>query len=308
VSLLNRFIVFCFAGSIILGSGSASADKSLNWIYQAYGNGAGTCSLFLGSPLGDFCMMSVTGWIQIGPNETQQQQVGCQNNATAEGLKWSLYNNQPFVNNGPWYYTINIGITGTALGFQVDSQRGRADLFHTDYTGNTFSGGGKGDYYGLYGYSGLKVYNLAAYGGYWQAAIGCLNKQAQRNRGPLLTRVIESASSEDTTGPAINNTGMVTMDSVDNSMGTAFLVRDYSMLMKKMVTDTRECPSGMKLVGKPTWTIQEFTADHQAPQWKDRAIVKVQHKKMSPTQMRTTMRMVRGKHPTVLQFQIPCSK
>jgi hypothetical protein len=304
MNLLNRFIVFCFAGSIVLGSGSASAEKSWNWTYQNYGNGAGTCSQDLfGAALGTYCMMSVTGWIQIGPNQTQEQQVGCQNNATSQGLSWSLYNNKPFVNRSPWYYTINNGVfIGTALGFQVDTQRGRADLDHSQrYTGNTFSGGGSGDYYGIYGYSGLKVYNLAAYGGYWQAAIGCRNKDGQPQNLPR-------ASSEDTTGPAINNTVMVTMDSVDNSAVTALLVRDYSMIKGKMVTDTRECPAGMKVVGKPTWTIQEFPADHQAPYWADRAIVKVHYKKMTSTQMRTTMRMVRGKHPTVLQFQIPCSK
>lgn len=313
----NRYIfAFLQLASITVGGNIAFANQSGSaegnndeWSAFGYGNGAGTCFDYLGT-LGEYCMNSTTGWVQIDADKTLEQQVGCENNAntnSANGnsLQWSLYNNTPFINNGPWYYLINQGIAGYAVAWATGNN-GYAYLSQNNYTNSTYAGG-PGGYYGSYGYAGVNVSNVAAYGGYFQAAVGCTNS-VPANASPAPNSMVAQTSATVTPISFAPKSKHVTMDSVDLEKGKAFLAREYVLQKGKTIKDTRECPVGMHVVGERTWTIQEFPADHQEPKWKERAIVKVNHNKVGATKVKHTMRLTRAKHPTVVQFQIRCSK
>jgi hypothetical protein len=247
-------------------------------------------------------MMSVTQWIQINAGETQTQNISCANNSTPGGLSYSLWDNSPFNNQGPW-------MTTTASGYAWWTG-GVANLT-VSYPGfNSLQDSAN------YQTTGLTVTNWGGNGN-WQLAIPCYNAYLNsalvkkstelQNAQTLINNVATPAVARDITNLTHPRTEIITADHIDGKYRYALLAREYPLEKGKLVKDIRECPAGMKVVGKPTWTIGVFTADHQAPKWADRSIVKVQHKNVGTTKIAHAMRVTRAKNPTVVQFQIHCA-
>jgi hypothetical protein len=303
-------------GALVIGAGSASADYS-NW----GDNGSGTCATveagwdpsLSGAALGQYCMQSVTGWIQINMDATQNQAISCANNAPggSPGLSWSL-DGQAYVNDPEWYaLAANPGAQDpyNNIGWQT-GDGGDADLDSVVWTGGITTGNTAT---GSYGSGGAQVTNFGGNGN-WQAAIACVNAAGASASGQgSFERT--SHSMERLAFPATHVANAAprrirdkTIDTVDTVKGKAFLAREYALKKNVMRTDTRTCPTGMVRKGKLAYTVQEFPANGKSPKWKNRSLVDV---KVTPKGKNTgmvTMTLTRAINPTVVQFQLRCAK
>ena len=319
------WLAVTLALGVFLGASSTvSANATPNW----GDNGSGICSPTFPSELGTYCMQSVTGWIQINAAYTQNQAISCSNNSAATGepsLAWST-DGQAYNNAGPWYSLFQASSSdengeddGQAVAWQTGNG-GDASLDSEVWccAGQDSTGSNANQ---TYGSGGATVSNVGG-NGYWQAALGCTNlagceagwqgggsgncagtssANVSSNAHSLALEMVSGSS-----GVVPNKQPDRTIDSIDRINGRAFLAREYVLQKGALRTDTRTCPAGMVRHGKLSYTIQEFTADHQAPQWKDRSLVKVVMTPKGRNAAKVAMTLRRGKNPTVFQFQMRC--
>ena len=278
-------------GVLAVGAASASANSS-----QWGDNGSGTCPS--GAELGTYCMMSVTGWIQINGGATQNQAISCSNNAPggSPGLSWSL-DGQAYTNAGPWY-SVFAGYQGPntgdaqSIGWQT-GDGGDAGLSPENWIGGVTAGNNNSD---AYGSGGASVSNFGG-GGHWQAAIACFNAAAPG-----------SAASTQAASAAPVQIRDRTFATVNKVKGTAFLAREYALKKNVTRTGSLTCPAGMVRKGKLEHTVQEFPAYNKAPKWKDRSLVEVKMTAKGKNAGSVKMTLKRAKNPTVVQFQLRCGK
>ena len=307
-SLRAGLLTIPLAVAVLLGTtANVSANQTKDWGV----NGSGVCSVTGQYELGSECIQSVTGWIQINETFFQDQAISCSNNSTASGLAWSV-DSQPYVNAGPWYALVskpsdNSG--STPSGEYVAWQTGNGgdaflDSIIWDYNPNYGSIPNQ-----TYGSANATVNNVGG-DGYWQAATGCIN-QAGADAG------FADPQSTTQSVPAVKSVAKKfndirdqypdeTIDSVDLALGKAFLAREYTLEKRVRRTDIRTCPTGMIRKGKLAYTIQEFTANHQAPQWIDRARVRVNATGLNKRSAKVAMKLITGENRTVVQFQMHC--
>jgi len=290
----NRAVLFAVVlavAALAVGAGSASANSS-NW----GDNGSATCNLIesdwspsqSGAELGTYCMESVTGWISIGMDASQNQAVSCSNNDSASGLAYSV-DGQAYDNAGPWYAVGGPNGGGDqSVGWQ-SGDGGDAFLNADHWYGGITVGSNSSAQYGS---GGASVSNTGGNGG-WQAAIACVNgagASAMSKAARVRARVRDR-----------------TIDSVDKAKGKAFLAREYAVKKNVTRTDTRTCPAGMVRKGKLSYTVQEFPANNKFS-WKNRSLVDVKMTAKGKNAGSVTMTLKRAKNPTVVQFQLRCGK
>jgi len=307
-------------GALAIGVGSASANS------QQWGdNGSATCAYAEANwdpskesaELGLYCMQAVTAWIQINGLTSQQQAISCSNNAPggSPGLSYSL-DGQSYVNAGPWYALAysgsgdpDAGGPYNNVGWQTGNG-GNASLSGEGWAGGISTGSTSS---GSYGSGGAGVTNWGE-GGYWQAAIACVNAAGatasgqspfERTARSLERSAFPLTRAENATPVRIRDK---TIDTVDVKNGRAFRAREYALKKNVTRTDTRICPAGMVRKGKLAHTIQEFPANRKAPKWKDRALVDVKMTPKGRNAGMVEMTLTRAKHPTVVQFQMRCGK
>ena len=283
--------VLLAVAALAVGASSASANSS-NW----GDNGSGTCNEMQsswvpsqsGAELGTNCMQSVTGWIQINGDATQDQAISCSNNDSSSGLSYST-DGQSYVNDGPWYATGTYGAALNFVGWQTGTVDGKdgASLDGGLWAGGLTDGSNSP---ASYGSGGATVTNFGTDGG-WQAAIACLNGAGQ------------SAASRSDRERVRDRT----IDSVNKAKGKAFLAREYAVKKNVTRTDTRSCPAGMVRKGKLSYTVQEFPANNKFS-WKNRSLVDVKMTTKGKNAGSVTMTLTRAKNPTVVQFQLRCGK
>ena len=316
-------------GVLAVGAGSAS-NKSSNW----GDNGSQTCTSAEGSwspsqanaQLGTYCMMAVTGWIKIYPNQTQQQAMTCASNAPggSPGLSWSVYNNtidDTQANGMPWYQLANGPVkpspgspsdtTANVTGWQTASSLSLKTLpYRNPITfGSTATG--------TYGSGGITVQNMAQIGQAlaWQGAIACVNSAGaalqgayQSERAPRPSAAPRRVESQSVAAPRPARIADMTIDAVDTTLGRAFLAKEYALKKKVTRTATRTCPAGMVRTGKLTYTVQQFPADRRAPKQKDLSVVDVTLTPKGRNAGTASMTLIRAKDPTVVQFQMRCAR
>ena len=317
-------------GALAVGAGSASTPPSSNW----GDNGSQTCTLAEGSwspsqanaQLGTYCMMAVTGWIQIAPGVVQQQAISCASNAPggSPGLSWSTYNNtinDTQANGMPWYQLANgpakaipgtpANTTANVTGWQ-EGTNDRASLVPSVYL-NPITFGSVAT--GTYGSGGVSVQNDPFAGsGYWQGALACVNSagaalqgayQAERAPRPAAAPRAEAQSA---TAPRAPRIADMAIDAVDATLGRAFLAKQYAVKKGVKRTATRTCPAGMARVGGLAYTVQEFPADRRSPRWRDRSLVTVEMTPKGRNAATVSMLLTRATNPTVVQFQMRCAR
>ncbi len=318
-------------GVLAVGVGSATQTQSSNW----GDNGSQTCTLAEGSwspsqssaQLGTYCMMAVTGWIEIYPTDVQVQAISCASNAPggSPGLSWSVYNNtidNTQANGMPWYQLANGPVkaspgspadtTANVTGWQTAAN---VNLRTFPYP-NPITFGSAAT--GTYGTGGMKVQNPSSVTGpgvMWQGAIACVNSAGallqgayQSDRAPRAAALPRGRAAQvmvPLMAPRIRDT---TIDAVDMKSGRAFLAREYVLRKNTTRTATRICPSGMVRTGKLTHTVQEFPANRKAPKWKDRALVDVQMTPKGRNAGMVKMTLTRAKNPVKVQFQMSCAR
>ena len=310
-SLRAGLLAIPLAVLVLLGTtANVSANSSPEW----GDNGSGTCShvdTASNAQLGTYCMQSVTGWIPIKMDESQQQAISCSNNDTTAGLTWST-DGIPYNAAGPWFALVialsDTNTSGTVVAWQTEAGVGGASLDSEDYddTG-TATGSNLTDQYGS---AGAAVSNLGS-SGYWQAAVGCVNLAgSNKGYGGQGTPTTQSVPAVKSVAKKFNDIRDQypdkTIDSVDLALGKAFLAREYTLEKRVRRTDIRTCPTGMIRKGKLAYTIQEFTTNHQAPQWKDRARVKINATGLNKRSAKVAMKLITGDNRTVVQFQMHC--
>ena len=296
-------------GALSIGATSASANSS-----QWGDNGSGTCSAWQaildpsqdGTELGTYCMQSVTGWISIGGGASQQQAISCSNNAPggSPGLSWSL-DGQGYVNNPQWYevalQNTSTDDAGSAkypfVGWQT-GDGGDASLSSDSWLGLGSAGNAST---GSYGSWGAGVTNWGGNGN-WQAALACINFG-----GSQLAQTSSVRPGGEAGGAPVRIADKK-IDTVDKVRGRAFLAREYALRKNVTRTDTRTCPAGMVRRGALAYTVQEFPADHRAPKWKDRSLVRVKMTNRGRNAGSVKMTLTRARNPTVVQFQMRCGK
>ncbi|MBU6337579.1 MAG: hypothetical protein KGR19_07140 [Acidobacteria bacterium] len=301
--------------ALAIGAGSASANSSY-W----GDNGSDTCTYAesfwkVSGELGTYCMQSVTGWISIGGGATQNQAISCSNNAPggSPGLSWSL-DGQSYDNAGPWPAVGIIGTNpltfgpATVAGWQT-GDGGDASLSAETWYGGVNIGNPATDSYGS---AGASVTNFGG-GGNWQAALACVNT-AGASADDENAYTSQSRRTELGTRPMAQLAGSTVrirdkkIDAIDRVRGRAFLAREYALNKNVTRTDTRTCPAGMVRRGSLAYTVQEFPADHKAPKWKDRSLVRVKLTNRGKNAGSVKMTLTRAKNPTVVQFQMRCGK
>ena len=307
-------------GALAIGASSASANQSSQPPWDD--NGSGTCAYVEGrwgvsGELGQYCMQSVTGWIQINGGASQNQAISCANNAPggSPGLSWSL-DGQSYVNDPEWY---DVAIDGenpvsyayaTFVAWQTGS--GSASLSGETWyggvtTGNTTTGS--------YGSAGASVTNWGGSGN-WQAALACVNSagvtasgagyaESERGSRALARTAFPATHAEHAAPVRIRDK---TIDTVDGRNGKAFRAREYALKKNVTRTDTRTCPAGMVRKGKLAYTVQEFPANGTSPRWKDRSLVDVQLTPKGTNAGTVEMTLTRASNPTVVQVQMRCGK
>ena len=306
-------------GALAIGATSASANSSSQVPWGD--NGSGTCSYpestfwhVGGAQLGQYCMQSVTGWIQINGGASQNQAISCANNAPggSPGLSWSL-DGQSYDNAGPWPALAIDGTNplsytyATFVAWQTGS--GSASLSgETWYDGVTPGNASTGSY----GSAGASVTNWGGSGN-WQAAIGCVNTAGVSVSGSGYAEGERKPHSPARPSVQVADAAPVrvrdkTIDTVDGKNGKAFRAREYALKKNVTRTDTRTCPAGMVRKGKLAYTVQEFPANGKAPKWKDRALVDVQLTPKGRNAGSVEMTLTRAKNPTVVQFQMRCAR
>lgn len=309
-SLRAGLLTIPLAVAVLLGTtANVSANQTKDWGV----NGSGVClNVDTNVALGTYCMQSVTGWIQINMDATQDQAISCSNNDTTAGLSWSD-DGIPYIAAGPWYALVFFNYkddpAGIAVAWQTEAGVGGASLDSEAYVGNISEGS---NINGTYGSAGAKVSNLGR-SGYWQASLGCVNLAGSNAGygGPEgTTPTIQSVPAVKSVAKKFNDIRDQypdkTIDSVDLALGKAFLAREYTLEKRVRRTDIRTCPTGMIRKGKLAYTIQEFTANHQAPQWIDRARVRVAATGLNKRSAKVAMKLITGDNRTVVQFQMHC--
>jgi len=299
-------------GALAIGASSASANSS-NW----GDNGSGTCGVaqeswtpsMAGTEIGTFCMQSVTGWIQINQDYTQNQQISCSNNAPggSPGLSWSL-DGQAYVNSPEWYALASTDSGNdpwNTIGWQTGS--GSANLDQWAWTGSVTTGNTGAQQYGT---GGATVSNTGG-SGYWQAAIACVNAAGATASGN--TNFERASHSMERSSAQVAHAAPVRirdkkLDIVDKVRNKASLAREYALKTNVTRTDTRTCPAGMVRKGKLAYTVQEFPANHTSPKWKDRSLVNVTMTPKGNNGGMVSMTLTKAKNPTVVQFQMRCGK
>lgn len=286
-------------GALAIGATGASANSS-SW----GDNGSGTCSAALSqSQLGQYCMQSVTGWISINEAQSQYQNVSCYNNAPggSPGLSWSLDGQGYTTENGSvWPQLAAISDQGEFAGWQT----GNGSAYLDSLIAGSITAGSASASPPVYGSGQAAVDNLGG-GGYWQAAVACLNAAGvgamPNERGAFApsTRMANAAP--------VRIRGKK-VDIVDAVNGRASLAREYVLKKNVTRTDTRTCPAGMVRKGALSYTVQEFPANRKSPRWKDRSLVDVQMTPEGKNAGRVEMTLTRAKNPTVVQFQMRCAK
>ena len=286
-------------GAIATGAGSASANSS-SW----GDNGSGTCSAAISqSQLGQYCMQSVTGWIQINGGQPQYQAVSCSNNAPggSPGLSWSLDGQSYTTENGSvWPQLAAISDQGEFAGWQT----GNGSAYLNSQIAGSITAGSASSSPPVYGTGQAAVDNLGG-SGYWQAAVACLNAAGASAISNERGATRPSAQVANAAPVRIRDK---TIDTVDGKNGKAFRAREYALKQNVTRTDTRTCPAGMVRKGKLAYTVQEFPANGESPRWKDRALVDVQLTPKGRNAGMVEMTLTKAKNPTVVQFQMRCAK
>lgn len=316
-------------GMLAVGVGSANQPQSSNW----GDNGSETCTLAEGSwspsqgsaQLGTYCMMAVTGWIQIYPQQTQVQAISCASNApgASPGLSWSVYNNtidDTQANGMPWYQLANGPVkaspgspadtTANVTGWQTATKPALATLPYP----NPITFGSVAT--GTYGSGGIKVQNPYMSGGpvAWQGAIACVNSAgaalqgAYQSERPPRAAAAPRGERQVTLPLRAPRIADLVIDAVDSSRGRAFLAKQYALRKNVTRTATRTCPAGMVRTGRLAYTVQQFPADRRAPKPKDFSVVDVQLAPKGRNAGVVSMTLTKAKNPTVVQFQMHCAR
>ena len=284
-------------GAIAIGASSASANSS-SW----GDNGSGTCSAALSqSQLGQYCMQSVTGWIQINGGQPQYQAVSCYNNAPggSPGLSWSLDGQSYTTENGSvWPQLAAISDQAEFAGWQTGNGSAYLD---SQIAGSTTAGSASSSP-PVYGTGEAAVDNLGG-SGYWQAAVACLNAAGV---GAIPNERAAAAPATQVAHAAPVRIRDKKLDTVDTVNGRASLAREYALKKNVTRTDTRTCPAGMVRKGKLSYTVQEFPANGNSPRWRSRSLVDVQLTPKGRNAGSVEMTLTKAKNPTVVQFQMRC--
>ena len=284
-------------GAIATGAGSASANSS-SW----GDNGSGTCSAAISqSQLGQYCMQSVTGWIQINGGQPQYQAVSCSNNAPggSPGLSWSLDGQSYTTENGSvWPQLAAISDQGEFAGWQT----GNGSAYLNSQIAGSITAGSASSSPPVYGTGQAAVDNLGG-SGYWQAAVACLNAAGASAISNERGATRPSAQVANAAPVRIRDK---TIDTVDGKNGKAFRAREYALKQNVTRTDTRTCPAGMVRKGKLSYTVQEFPANGNSPRWRSRSLVDVQLTPKGRNAGSVEMTLTKAKNPTVVQFQMRC--
>ena len=286
-------------GALAIGATGASANSS-SW----GDNGSGTCSAAISqSQLGQYCMRSVTGWIQINGGQPQYQAVSSSNNAPggSPGLSWSLDGQSYTTENGSvWPQLAAISDQGEFAGWQT----GNGSAYLNSQIAGSITAGSASSSPPVYGTGQAAVDNLGG-SGYWQAAVACLNAAGASAISNERGATRPSVQVADATPVRVRDK---TIDTVDGKNGKAFRAREYALKKNVTRTDTRTCPAGMVRNGKLAYTVQEFPANGESPRWKDRALVDVQLTPKGRNAGSVEMTLTRAKNPTVVQFQMRCAR
>ena len=286
-------------GALAIGVAGASANSS-SW----GDNGSGTCSAAISqSQLGQYCMQSVTGWIQINGGQPQYQAISCANNAPggSPGLSWSLDGQSYTTENGSvWPQLAQSSDIGQYVGWQT----GNGSAYLDSQIGGSITAGSASSSPPVYGTGQAAVDNIGG-SGYWQAAIACLNAAGVSAMPNERGAAAPTAQVANATPVRIRDK---TIDTVDGKTGKAFRAREYALKKNVTRTDTRTCPAGMVRKGKLSYTVQEFPANGESPRWKDRALVDVQLTPRGRNAGSVEMTLTRAKNPTVVQFQMRCAR
>ena len=303
-------------GALAIAATGASANA-----YSWGTGGSGVCASVNGltqSELGQYCMQSVTGWIQINRAASQQQVISCDNNAAntdpaygtpAPSLGWSLDGQSYDAAGAPWPLQPASGSEGDLNQVGWNTGTGSASLSQemwmggsgTGYNGSISSTGAI-----TYGSGGAGVTNWGG-NGYWQAALACVNAAGLTwSKGGSFSAEHPMSVTLPANGPFQVHGKII--DVVDTVHHKASLTREYALKKNVTRTDTRTCPAGMVRKGKLAYTIQEFPSNHKSPKWKDRSLVSVTMTPKGKNAAMVSLTLTQAKNPTLVQFQMRCAK